>query len=137
MADDTLFLLLEGYGWLPALRRRAPGAVARTRLLGRRAVAICGPDAARFFYEDDGIRRGPAPPHLVRTTHFVRGGGVHPDGITREARRAMFLPVLHGDAAADLVGRAVAAWDAAVLEEVYKRQVVLFDRVAQVLAPAA
>ncbi|GGM79371.1 fatty-acid peroxygenase [Thermopolyspora flexuosa] len=137
MADDTLFLLLEGYGWLPALRRRAPGEVARTRLLGRRAVAICGPDAARFFYEDDGIRRGPAPPHLVRSTHFVRGTGQNLDGITREARRAMFLPVLHGDAAADLVSRAAAAWDEAVPRWGAEPSVVLFDRVAQVLATAA
>ncbi|WP_271221120.1 hypothetical protein [Streptosporangium carneum] len=31
--DDTLFLLLEGYGWLPDRRRRVGDDVVRTRLM--------------------------------------------------------------------------------------------------------
>lgn len=136
MADDTLFLLLEGYGWLPAQRRRAVGEVARVRLMGRRAAGICGPEAARFFYEEDGIRRGGAVPGMVRSTLFGQTAVHTLDGAEHRARKAILLPLLDGARVAGLVRHAVAAWDREVPAWRQRRRVVLFDRAARVLASA-
>jgi fatty-acid peroxygenase len=65
---------LEGYGWLPNRRRRARDHVVGTRMLGRRVTALCGPDAARFFYDEANIRRHDVVPGPVQDTLFGRGG---------------------------------------------------------------
>ncbi|WP_431922136.1 cytochrome P450 [Nonomuraea jabiensis] len=133
MLDDTPFLLLEGYGWLPALRRRASGQVAHTRLMGRRAVALCGPEAARFFYDEDHVRRHTAVLEPVKST-LVGHGAVHSlDGADHRVRKAMFMSPLTGEGVGFLVEETTAAWDEAVEAWADGRQVVLFDEAAQVL----
>jgi fatty-acid peroxygenase len=61
LLDNTLTLLAEGYAWLPSLRRCTRGDVIHTRLMGQRAVALGGLDAARFFYDENHVQRGAAP----------------------------------------------------------------------------
>ncbi|GAA3084820.1 hypothetical protein GCM10017600_62170 [Streptosporangium carneum] len=51
--------------------------MVRTRLMGQRVVALCGPDAARFFYDEDHVRRNTALPGPVKST-LVGHGAVHP-----------------------------------------------------------
>ncbi|AQZ61831.1 Cytochrome P450 [[Actinomadura] parvosata subsp. kistnae] len=133
MLDDTLSLLLDGYAWLPGLRRRAGGEVVRTRLMGRRAVGLRGPDAARFFYDDDHVHRRTALPEPVKST-LVGHGAVHTlDGAAHRARKAMFMPLLTGDGVGTLVEHTVTAWDEAVARWGDGRPVVLFDETARVL----
>jgi hypothetical protein len=51
LPDETLAMLFQGYAFLPD-RRRAHGRDAfTTRLLGRRATAVCGPMLGRAFYD--------------------------------------------------------------------------------------
>ncbi|MBL6276532.1 hypothetical protein JMF97_10190 [Micromonospora fiedleri] len=69
--DDTLTLAIQGYGWLPNRLRHSPEDVVRTRLLGQRTVALRGPDAARFFYDEQHIRRHGAIPEPLRTGSSV------------------------------------------------------------------
>ncbi|MGC5010076.1 cytochrome P450 [Streptosporangium sp. DT93] len=131
--DDTLSLLLEGYGWLPNLRRRTPGGVVRTRLMGRRVVGLCGPEAARFFYDEDHLRRDTALPEMVMST-LTGHGAVHTlDGADHRLRKAMFTSLMTGQGVAALTGHTMAAWDEAVASWADGRQVVLFDEVAKVL----
>ncbi|WP_188192056.1 cytochrome P450 [Nonomuraea sp. SYSU D8015] len=133
LRDETLFLLLEGYGWLPALRRRSSGQVAQTRLMGRRAVGMCGPEAARFFYDEDHIRRHTAIPEPVLST-LLGHGAVHTlDGDHHRVRKAMFMSLLTGPGVASLVTHTSACWDEAVDAWTLERQVVLFDEAAKVL----
>ena len=63
--DQTLTMALKGYAWLPDLRRRVGGGPALTRVMGQRAVGICGPAAARFFYGAGNLERHTALPELV------------------------------------------------------------------------
>ncbi|MGZ2358151.1 hypothetical protein LRE75_15855 [Streptomyces sp. 372A] len=49
MADSTLSLLLRGHARLPDRRRRGGGAPFRTRLLGKRVIALHGAAPVRFF----------------------------------------------------------------------------------------
>ncbi|MER7521098.1 cytochrome P450 [Streptomyces sp. NPDC126499] len=135
--DHTLALLLKGYDWLPAVRRRhdGDGAVA-TRLLGRPVRVLHGPEAVSFFYDERHARRGGALPGPVLDTLFGRGAVHTLDGPEHRARKALFLSWLTDP-------EAVAALTARVCEEFREtfarlggREVSLFDEGALVLARA-
>ncbi|MFI1523184.1 cytochrome P450 [Kitasatospora cineracea] len=132
--DSTLPLLTRGYAWLPDLRRRHPGPVVRVRLAGRPAVALHGPEAVRFFYDERHVRRAGALPEPVRSTLFGHGAVHSPDGRAHRLRKAMFLSLLADPAQVralvDEVGR---AWDAAVERWAGQPRVVLLDEAARVL----
>ncbi|WP_200207921.1 cytochrome P450 [Micromonospora coerulea] len=133
--DSTLPLALEGYAWLPNRLRRADSDVLATRLLGQRAVALHGPEAARFFYDERHIRRHGAIPEAVRGTLLGRGAVHTLDGDAHRVRKAMFLALLTGGGVEDLVARTEAAWDAAARSWAGRR-VMLFDETARVLTRA-
>jgi fatty-acid peroxygenase len=127
---------LQGYGWLPNRRRRAGDYVVETRVLGRRVTALCGPDAARFFYDEANIQRHGAVPGPVLDTLFGRGGVHGLDGVYHRLRKAMFLAMLTGDGVGLLERYATEAWEDAATEWSTRDRVVLFDETARVLARA-
>jgi fatty-acid peroxygenase len=135
--DETVVLALQGYGWLPNRRRRAPDGVVVTRLAGQRVVGLCGPDAARFFYDEDHIRRHGAVPGPVQRTLFGRGAVHTLDGRAHRIRKSMFLSVMTPDRVAVLVDRAASAWDEAADRWAAEPGVVLFDEASRVLTRAA
>ncbi|MFF6995291.1 cytochrome P450 [Streptomyces sp. NPDC008313] len=134
LTDNTALLLLEGYAWLPDRMRRTADTVLRTRLAGRPAVALRGPEAVRFFYDEHHVHRHGALPEPVRGTLFGDGPVHTLDGEQHRLRKAMFLSLLTPPARiADLAEYVTAAWDEA--ERAWGRQpsVVLFDEAAKVL----
>jgi fatty-acid peroxygenase len=133
LLDDTAGLALDGYSWLPALRRRSAGPVVRTRVMGRRAFGVRGPDAVRFFYDERHVHRHTAIPEPVQGTLFGHGAIHTLDGERHRLRKDMFLSVLTGrDRVATLVDRVAVAWDEAVASW-GDRPVVVFDEAARVL----
>jgi fatty-acid peroxygenase len=136
MLDETLALASQGYGWLPNRRRRTPDGVVVTRLAGQRVVGLCGPEAARFFYDEDHIRRHGAVPAPVQHTLFGRGAVHTLDGRAHRIRKSMFLSVMTPDRVAVLVDRSTEAWDRAVERWAGQPSVVLFDEASRVLARA-
>nr|SBO95678.1 Cytochrome P450 [Nonomuraea gerenzanensis] len=105
-------------------------------MMGRRAVALCGPEAARFFYDEDHVLRGPAMPEPVKST-LIGHGAVHTlDGARHRVRKAMFTSLLTGEGVAPLVAHTEAAWDEAVGTWAGRGRVVLFDEAAKVLTQA-
>ncbi|WP_344971247.1 cytochrome P450 [Streptosporangium fragile] len=131
--DNTFLLLFEGYGWLPARRRGASGEVVHTRVMGQRAVGLRGPDAARFFYDEDHVERGTALPGFVKSTLFGHGAVHTLDGTAHRVRKAMFMSLMTGEGIAALVDATTAAWDAAAASWTGGRRVVLFDETARIL----
>ncbi|GIG89291.1 cytochrome P450 [Plantactinospora endophytica] len=136
LADNTLRLAVEGYGWLPNLRRREGTEVVQTRLLGGRAVALCGPEAARFFYDEQHLRRHGAVPGAVQATLFGRGAVHTLDGAAHRHRKAVFTSLLDPEGITNLQRYATAAWDETVAGWPSWQPVVLFDEVSRVLARA-
>jgi fatty-acid peroxygenase len=136
MLDDTVTLAAQGYGWLPNRRRRVDDGVVVTRLAGRSAVGLCGPDAARFFYDEEHIRRHGAVPGPVQATLFGRGAVHTLDGQAHRIRKSMFGSVMTPDRVAVLVDRTTAAWDDAAQRWAGGPDVVLFDEASRVLARA-
>ncbi|GAA2285600.1 cytochrome P450 [Streptomyces ruber] len=133
LTDRTLFALAEGYAWLPNRMRESGGRVVRTRLMGRPTVALRGPDAVRFFYDERHVRRTGALPEPVVGTLFGHGAVHTLDGEAHRARKELFLPLLHGDRVAGLAEEVARAWDEAVPEWGGRPEVVLFDEVSVVL----
>ncbi|MFI0999482.1 cytochrome P450 [Streptomyces galbus] len=132
-ADHTLPLLAEGYAWLPNRMRESPDQVVRTRLMGRPVLAVRGPEAVRFFYDERHVRRHGALPEPVRGTLFGKGAVHTLDGDAHRARKSLFLPLLQVERIAGLVEEVTAAWDEAVTSWTGRPGVVLFDEAAVVL----
>jgi fatty-acid peroxygenase len=134
--DQSAQMLAQGYAWLPDRRRAAGRRTARTRLMLRQALAVEGPDGARFVYDEDHVRRSGALPEPVVSTLFGHGGVHTLDGEAHRVRKVMFVDLLVGSGVADLVDRVCAAWDDAVRRWAGERLVVLFDEAAGVLTRA-
>ncbi|MFG2989633.1 cytochrome P450 [Streptomyces sp. NPDC048257] len=133
--DSTLPLLVRGYAWLPDRMRVTHGGPVRTRLLGRPAIALRGPAAVRFFYDENHISRTSALPEPVLDTLFGQGAVHTLDGAAHRARKAMFLALLKDEAGvAALADHVALQWSVAVGDWTGGRHVVLFDEAALILA---
>jgi len=130
-------LVAKGYGWLPDLRRSSGRRTVAVRLMGLRATALEGPAAARFFYDEEHVRRSGAIPEPVRGTLFGKGALHSLDGEAHKVRKAMFVALLmRDDGIASLVDGATAAWDDAAKVWARQGRIVLFEESANVLAGA-
>ncbi|NBM20770.1 cytochrome P450 [Streptomyces sp. GC420] len=137
LVDRTAALLFQGYAWLPDRVRNTAEPLVRVRMAGRHTVALRGPEAVRFFYDERHVRRHGAVPERVRST-LSGHGAVHTlDGEAHRTRKAMFLHLLTDTARiADLVEEVSAAWEEAVAGWTGRDEVVLFDESAVVLTRA-
>ncbi|XKK60977.1 cytochrome P450 [Streptomyces sp. ARC32] len=133
LMDRTPALLVEGYGWLPNRMRDSTRSVLRTRLLGRPALAVRGPDAVRFFYDESHVHRHGAIPAPVLDTLFGQGAVHTLDGAAHRTRKELFLPLLEAGRVAGLTEHVTGAWDEAVRSWSGRERVVLFDEAAVVL----
>ncbi|MFF9498655.1 cytochrome P450 [Streptomyces sp. NPDC014656] len=133
--DSTLSLLARGYAWLPDRMRATDGGPVRTRLLGRPVVALRGPEAIGFFYDERNVRRASALPGPVLDTLFGRGAVHTLDGDAHRIRKAMFLAVLKdGAGVAALADHVARHWSESVDGWRGGRRVVLFDEAVLILA---
>ncbi|MEV7728932.1 cytochrome P450 [Streptomyces sp. NPDC087917] len=133
--DSTFSLLARGYAWLPDRMRATHGGPVRTRLLGRPTIALRGPEAIGFFYDERNIRRTSALPEPVLDTLFGQGAVHTLDGAAHRARKAMFLALLKdGAGVAALTDHVALQWSRAVGDWGVGRRVVLFDEAALILA---
>jgi fatty-acid peroxygenase len=134
LVDSSLAALLKGYTWLPDRRRRTAGPLVRARLTGRHTVALWGPEAVRFFYDERHVERASALPGPVLSTLFGHGAVHTLDGPAHRVRKEMFLSLLTGPkAVGDLVEQVTDAWDTAVRSWPGRRSVVLFDEASRAL----
>ncbi|MGW4026037.1 cytochrome P450, partial [Streptomyces sp. NPDC005009] len=133
LIDRTLPLLAEGYAWLPNRMRDTPGPVVRTRILGRPALALRGPEAVRFFYDEQNVHRHRAIPEPVLATLFGHEAVHTLDGVAHRTRKSLFLPLLAPGRIAGLVDHVTGAWDEAVPAWGRRGSVVLFDEAGTVL----
>lgn len=136
LVDNTLPLLIEGYGWMPNRRRRTDRSVVESRLMGRRAIGLCGPAAARFFYDEDHVQRHGAIPELIRGTLFGKGAVHTLDGEAHRHRKALFLDLMTPAGIADLADRAGVAWDETAASWPQGEPVVVSDETARVITKA-
>lgn len=137
LMDNTLPLLSQGYAWLPDLtRRQGPGPV-RTRLLGKPAIALRGPDAVAFFYDESHVRRRSALPEPVLSTLFGQGAVHTLDGTEHRGRKALFVSLLKDASGVARLAQEVAEeWERSSKEWAGSPQVKLFDEVSLLITRA-
>ncbi|EPH41158.1 cytochrome P450 [Streptomyces aurantiacus] len=137
MVDNTLPFLTQGYAWLPDLsRRKGPGPV-RTRLLGKPAIALRGPAAVAFFYDENHVRRRTALPEPVLSTLFGKGAVHTLDGPEHRRRKALFVSLLKDASGVAMLARLVAEeWERSSKEWTGRPQVTLFDEVSVLITRA-
>ncbi|MGW7270629.1 cytochrome P450 [Streptomyces sp. NPDC054864] len=137
MPDSTLPLLSQGYAWLPDLsRRKGPGPV-RTRLLGKPAIALRGPAAVAFFYDENHVRRRSALPEPVLSTLFGEGAVHTLDGTEHRGRKALFVSLLKDPSdIARLAQQVAAEWERSSKEWTAHPRVTLFDEVSLLITRA-
>ncbi|RRO16937.1 cytochrome P450 [Saccharopolyspora rhizosphaerae] len=133
LVDESALALLEGYAWLPGLRARSDTGVAHTRLLGQRAVGLCGVDAARFFYDEDHVQRRSAIPIPLQKTLFGRGAVHTLDGRDHRDRKAFFLSVLTTGAVEGIAESVGETWDRRAAGWRPDQELVLFDEAARAI----
>ncbi|MFD6109081.1 cytochrome P450 [Streptomyces yangpuensis] len=137
--DGTLSLLTQGYAWLPDHMRTSADGTVRTRLLGRRTVALRGPEAVAFFYDEQHVQRRAALPDPVLDTLFGQGAVHTLDGLAHRVRKGMFMALLEdGKGVEALREHVLLRWREAVdrWRDHPQETVVLFDETARVLALA-
>ncbi|HEX5199886.1 MAG TPA: cytochrome P450 [Actinoplanes sp.] len=134
--DQTFAIPIKGYAWLPDLRRRSHGQPVTMRLLGKPAVAIGGPTAAKFFYDAGHLERHTAIPGPVIDTLFGRGAVQTLDGPEHEARKALFVALLMGDGVETLAKLVGVAFDEAADRWRGAGEISLFDETALVISDA-
>jgi fatty-acid peroxygenase len=134
--ENGLQFLTRGYGWLPDKRRQLGRRTVPTRLGGLKVLAVEGPEAARFLYDEAHVRRAHAIPEPVQGTLFGKGAVHTLDGELHRVRKAMFVALLmREDGIASLVEQATRAWDDAAAGW-RGRRIVLLDEAAEVIAGA-
>lgn len=134
LVDSSLAALVKGYNWLPDRMDRTSGPLVRVRVMGQHAVALRGPEAVRFFYDERHVERASALPGPVLSTLFGHGAVHTLDGADHRVRKEMFLSLLtRPEAVADLVDHVTTAWDEAVESWSGRPSVVLFDEASRVL----
>ncbi|MEU1117434.1 MULTISPECIES: cytochrome P450 [unclassified Streptomyces] len=137
MFDSTLALMVQGYAWLPDRRRRSGGRPVVCRLMGKRAVAIHGPEAVRFFYDEGHVERRGALPGPLLDTLFGRGAVHTLDGREHRVRKDLFMSLLKDrDGLSSLVDHLEVQWDLARQRWSGRGRLVLFDEVSLILTRA-
>ncbi|MET7359897.1 cytochrome P450 [Streptomyces sp. NPDC005562] len=137
MFDSTLTLMVQGYAWLPDRRRRSGGRPVACRLMGKRAVAIHGPEAVRFFYDESHVERRGALPGPLLDTLFGRGAVHTLDGREHRVRKDLFMSLLKDrDGLSSLVDHLEVQWDLARQRWSGRGRLVLFDEVSLILTRA-
>ena len=131
--DQSLPALLDGYAWLPGLRRVAGSDVVRTRVMGRPALGLCGPEAAQFFYDEKNVVRHNAIPGPVLSTLFGHDAVHTLDGDAHRRRKALFVSLATPGSTTSLVSSVAAAWEDTVIGWHPGRPVVLFDEASRAL----
>lgn len=135
--DQTLAATLQGYTWLPDLRRRSGGRPVPMRILGQHAIGIGGPDAAAFFYAEGNVERHTALPGFVVRTLFGQGAVHTLDGMHHRHRKALFVSLLTDAGGIDELARiAGERFDRAAERWRDVPEISLFDEVAAVLSAA-
>ncbi|WP_125132527.1 cytochrome P450 [Microbacterium sp. 10M-3C3] len=115
--DDSLSLLLRGYGFGAHVWRRARAGARAVpfRLLGRDALLVRGAEGVDTFYDESRVHRHGAMPAFIQESLFGHGSVHSLDGPTHRHRKATFVEVLYDDAEVErLVPHLEREWAAAV-----------------------
>ena len=92
--DGTLALIREGYPFIWDRCRALKSDIFRTRIMGKPAVCIHGPEAAELFYDETKLQRVRAVPRRVVTSLFGKKAVHTLDGEAHKRRKSAFMSLM-------------------------------------------
>jgi fatty-acid peroxygenase len=134
--DATLPMLSDPYRYISRRARRLGTDSFRTRLLGRQAICLTGPEAAEFFYRPGLTERAGAAPERIAYVLFGEGGVQLLDGSFHRHRKALFLDLMSEPSLRRLDEAAARAWDDAMAELAAMEHIDLFREASRMLTVA-
>ena len=134
--DATIPLLADPYRY-PSRRARALGTdIFLSRVLGKPAVFLTGPEAAAVFYAPGVFTREGAVPERIAHVLFGDGGVQRLDGAPHKHRKALWLDLMSKDALDRFEREVEHAWDVAIPELAATDEIDVFLHSARVLTVA-
>lgn len=100
--DNTISVLAEGYQFMSNRRIRLKSDIFETRLMGQRAISICGEEAAKLFYDNDRFIRKGVVPKRIQKSLFGESGVQLLDGEEHRHRKQMFMSIMTHERLHDL-----------------------------------
>lgn len=134
---DSLFALLrDGYDFASHRRRELGSDIFQSRFLVHCPVFIGGPDAARFFYDTDVIKREGVAIGRIRKT-LLGEGGIHGlDADAHRHRKAMFLAIMGPERLGPFSELMTRFWDDAVSSWSAREKVEFFPEAQRLISRA-
>jgi fatty-acid peroxygenase len=134
--DNSLAMLLEGYLFIQNRCYRYKSDIFQTRLLGKKAICMCGEEAAKAFYDNNNFTRKEVAPKRVQQTLIGKGGVQGLDGSAHYIRKKMFLSIMNPQNMKTLVPYTREQWEINSARWSNK-DIVLFDEAQIVLCQMA
>jgi fatty-acid peroxygenase len=134
--DATLPLLADPYRYASRRARALGSDIFMSRVLGKPAVFLTGPEAASFFYAPGVFTREGAVPERIAHVLFGDGGVQRLDGAPHRRRKALWLEIMTSEALDRLERAVVRAWDESIPELSATEEVDIFLHTARVLTVA-
>jgi fatty-acid peroxygenase len=134
--DGTLAMLREGYDFVWSRCRRLDSDLFRTRILGKPAVCIHGPEAAALFYDETKFQRHGAIPRRVVTSLFGKKAVHTLDDAAHHKRKSAFLALMTPESLERLTALSERHWRSAIARWQQRESIVLFDEAQRILTAA-
>jgi fatty-acid peroxygenase len=135
--DSAIALLREGYEFIGNRCRELRSDIFATRLAGRKAICMLGPEAAAFFYDGDRFtRNGAMPPTTLRLLQDI-GSVQSIDGPAHRHRKSLFLDLLSPSGVTRLGNAFDEAWTSQFPAWRENDDIVLTTAIRDVLTRAA
>jgi len=135
--DSTLAMIREGYPFIWNRCRRYKTDIFTARILGKPAVCIHGPEAARIFYDNAKMRRSGAVPRRVVTSLFGKKAVHTLDDEAHRHRKAALMSMMTPASLERLMSFMTEQWQLAIARWEGQRHVVLFEEAQRILTAAA
>jgi fatty-acid peroxygenase len=135
--DSTLAMMREGYPFIWNRCRRFESDIFTARIMGKPAVCIHGPEAARLFYDDSKLQRRGAVPRRVVASLFGKKAVHTLDDAAHRHRKAAFMSLMTPASLERLVGYTAEHWQLAIQRWEKAASVVVFDEAQAILTAAA
>ncbi|MBE5967453.1 MAG: cytochrome P450 [Lachnospiraceae bacterium] len=135
--ESSPMLLWEGYKFIGNQGRKSGTDIIETRIMGKKATCIRGPEAAEVFYDERFFERKDAMPKRVQKTLTGENGVQGLDGVEHRQRKMMFLSIMNPTNMELLKKILLKQWEISSRRWEQKEQIILFDEVQELLCKVA
>jgi fatty-acid peroxygenase len=134
--DGTFSLIREGYPFIWNRCRALNSDIFTTRIMGKPAVCIHGPEAAQLFYDETKLQRAGAVPRRVVTSLFGKKAVHTLDGEAHKRRKLAFMSLMTEPSLERLTALMAEQWQLAIRRWPNQSSVVLFEESQRILTAA-